>query len=114
MLFQLQEKSFCFDKWIVLCKTLNKYICSTVGGNFEGILGNPGKYHILDVEPLESKGLIYLKHEANLMMIWFILGFMHCNCRHPAIPVPGCLCLDDCFKCNSILEGQQLHQGHAD
>ena len=42
MLFQMQETSFRFNKWIVLCTTLNTHIYSTVGGNFEGIWGNPG------------------------------------------------------------------------
>ena len=41
MLFLIQKKSFCFDRWTVLCNTWNLNICSKVGGNFEGFLGNP-------------------------------------------------------------------------
>ena len=36
--------------------TLNIHICSKVGGNFEGILGNPGEISHIGLESLGSKG----------------------------------------------------------
>ena len=53
----MQKKSFPFDKWIVLYTTLNINICSKVGGNFEGILGNPGEIPHIGCRILGSKGL---------------------------------------------------------
>ena len=39
----MQKKSFRFDKKVCVGKNLNLGICSKFGGNFEGILGNPGE-----------------------------------------------------------------------
>ena len=55
MLFQMQNKSFPFDEWIVLCTTLNINNCSKVGGNFEGILGNPGETPHIGCRKLQEK-----------------------------------------------------------
>ena len=40
---QMQKKSFRFDKKVCVGENFNLGICSKFGGNFEGILGNPGK-----------------------------------------------------------------------
>ena len=39
----MQKKSFRFVKKVCVGKNLNLGICSEFGGNFEGILGNPGE-----------------------------------------------------------------------
>ena len=39
----MQKISFRFDKEVCVGKNLNLGICSKFGGNFEGILGNPGE-----------------------------------------------------------------------
>ena len=39
----MQKKSFRFDKKVCIGRNLNLGICSKFGGNFEGILGNPGE-----------------------------------------------------------------------
>ena len=60
MLFKVQKKLICFDKKLVRRNTLMK-ISSNVWGNFEEILREfwelPGKYRMLDVESVGSKGL---------------------------------------------------------
>ena len=57
MVFQMQKKSFPFDEWIVLYTTLNINICSKVGGNFEGILGNPGEIPHIGCRILRGGGV---------------------------------------------------------
>ena len=39
----MQKKLYCFDTYVCVEKTFNLDICSKFLGNFEGILGNPGK-----------------------------------------------------------------------
>ena len=58
MLIQMQKKSFRFDKKVFLGGTLNLDISSKFWGNFKGFWGNPGKYRMLDVKSVGSKGLM--------------------------------------------------------
>ena len=65
----MQRKLFHFDKMhIVLCKTLNWNISSKVGGNFGGILGNPGEIPHIGCKILGSKGFLFVNFSSALIV----------------------------------------------